>query len=159
MGSRRTSGAAGGRAEMAYELPPGTRCFSLEEASRMLPLVRRIVEDIAAQWRAMEPGVARFQALPEAERRSAAGRAAQEELQAGAAALDGLVAELQELGCHFKGFEDGLVDWYSLYADRPVFLCWKLGEPEIGWWHQVDAGFIGRQPILESQRDAFRGNE
>lgn len=87
----------------------------------MLPLVRRIVEDIVAE---------------EGE-------------------LEELVAELHELGCLFKGVQEGLVDWYSRYAGRPVFLCWKLGEPEIEWWHQLDAGFIGRQPILPDQREAF----
>lgn len=103
------------------------RFFSLEEANRQLPLVRRIVEDILEQHEA--------------------GNA--DEVQA-------LVEELQELGCFFKGFSEGLVDWYSYYADRPVFLCWKLGEREIGYWHQVDAGFMGRQPILPTQREAFR---
>ena len=49
------------------------------------------------------------------------------------------------------------MDWYSYYAGRPVFLCWKLGEPEIAYWHQVDAGFMGRQPILPTERGAFQG--
>jgi hypothetical protein len=113
--------------------PPDVRFFSLEEANRTLPLVRRIVEDIMAQARDDET-----RPDTQAER------------------LRELVRELEGLGCHFKGFQDGLVDWYSLYAGRPVLLCWKLGEPEIGWWHQADAGFLGRQPILDSQRDAFR---
>lgn len=112
-------------------IPPGlsdVRFFDLEEANRQLPLVRRIVEDILAQY--------------------ADGNG--EEVQE-------LMNELHELGCYFKGFREGLVDWYSYYAGRPVFLCWKLGEPGIEHWHQVDAGFIGRQPILPTQRDAFRG--
>lgn len=109
------------------------RFFSLEEANRTLPLVRRIVEDIVDQVR--DSGAAGDE---RAER------------------IGELVRELEALGCHFKGVDDGLVDWYSLYAGRPVLLCWKLGEPEIAWWHQVDAGFRGRQPIPDSQRDAFR---
>lgn len=104
------------------------RFFSLEEANRQLPLVRRIVADIVDRHEAHD----------------------RDELQA-------LVDELHQLGCHFKGFQEGLVDWYSYYAGRPVFLCWKLGEPEIAYWHQVDAGFMGRQPILPTQRDAFQG--
>ena len=103
------------------------RFFALEEANRTLPLVRRIVEDIVEQH----------------------GRGETDQVRA-------LVEELQGLGCYFKGVEEGLVDWYSYYAGRPVFLCWKLGEPRIEWWHQIDAGFVGRQPILPNQRDAFR---
>lgn len=141
---------------MAEDLPPDARFFSLDEASRMLPLVRRIVEDITADWRELEPRITLFRGLPLAERGSESGRALKAELDAGAADLDELVRELQELGCLFKGFGEGLVDWYSLYAGRAVFLCWRLGEPAIEWWHQVDAGFAGRQPILESQRKAFR---
>ena len=108
-------------------LPRDVRCFSLEEANRTLPLVRRIVEDILEMHEAGDRQAVRD-----------------------------LMAELQELGCYFKGLQEGLVDWYSYYAGRPVFLCWKLGEKEIGWWHQVDAGFQGRQPILPDQRGAFR---
>lgn len=138
---------------------PDLRFFSLEEANRMLPLVRRIAGDIASQWAEMEPLLARWQGLTVEARGEPVGRELKAELDTRSGALDELVAELQELGCHFKGFPDGLVDWYSLYAGRPVFLCWKLGEEEIGWWHQVDAGFAGRQPILESQRAAFRAGE
>lgn len=123
----------------------------------MLPLVRRIVEDIGAQWRELEPRLEGYRALVPGAAESAAARELKAEVDARAAAIDELVGELHDLGCLFKGFGEGLVDWYSLYAGRPVFLCWKLGEPEIGWWHQVDAGFAGRQPILDSQRSAFRG--
>lgn len=111
------------------------RFFSLEQANRTLPLVRRIVEDLVEEVRDTETD-----ARERAER------------------VGALVRELEDLGCHFKGIDEGLVDWYSIYAGRPVLLCWKLGEPEIAWWHQVDAGFRGRQPILDSQRDAFRSD-
>ena len=46
-----------------------------------------------------------------------------------------------------EGFEAGLVDFYSLREDRPIFLCWRLGEDRITHWHEVDSGFSGRQPI------------
>jgi hypothetical protein len=107
--------------------PPGPRFFSYEEANRTLPLVRRIVADLLA---AHEDGEV-------------------EEVEA-------LANELHDLGCLFKGFGAGLVDWYSYYAGRPVFLCWKVGEPSIEWWHQIDAGFMGRQPIPPEQHRAFR---
>ena len=135
---------------------PGARFFSLDEANRMLPLVRRIVDDIVERYAAMQPWVARVEALDAAERRGSRGRELSAELEERAKEVDALVTELQDLGCSFKGFGEGLVDWYSLYAGRPVFLCWKRGEPEIGWWHQIDAGFAGRQPILPTQRHAFR---
>ncbi len=134
------------------EQPPA-RYFSLEEAERTLPLVRRIVEDITREYGDVAPMAARLQALG-----GDADAAARDEVEERLERLGDLVSELHELGCLFKGFEEGLVDWYSLYAGRPVFLCWKLGEPRIEWWHQVDAGFVGRQPILDSQRGAFHSD-
>jgi hypothetical protein len=58
--------------------------------------------------------------------------------------------ELEQIGCVFKGFDAGLVDFYSLKEDRLVFLCWRLGEPRITHWHELDTGFTGRQPIDDS---------
>lgn len=124
----------------------------------MLPLVRRIVDDIVEQYGELQGDLTRLGALAPAARAGERGRELKGSIDARAEAVDALVVELQELGCHFKGFQEGLVDWYSLYAGRPVFLCWRRGEAEIGWWHQVDAGFIGRQPILPDQRDAFRSS-
>ena len=60
---------------------------------------------------------------------------------------DWVAAGLETIGCVVKGFEVGLVDFYSLREDRPIFLCWKLGEERITHWHETDTGFAGRQPI------------
>lgn len=122
----------------------------------MLPLVRRIVDDILEEYAELQGSITRLNAVDSGEENAARRRELKEGVDERAARVDALVTELHDLGCYFKGFQDGLVDWFSLYADRPVFLCWKRGEPEIEWWHQVDAGFIGRQPILPHQRHAFR---
>ena len=57
--------------------------------------------------------------------------------------------ELEAVGCVFKGFDAGLVDFHSLREDRVVFLCWRLGEERVTHWHELDAGFRGRQPIAD----------
>jgi hypothetical protein len=59
------------------------------------------------------------------------------------------VDEIQGTGCIIKDIEVGLVDWYALHHGREVLLCWKYGEPEVGWWHDLDAGFAGRRPVSE----------
>ena len=59
------------------------------------------------------------------------------------------VDEIQETGCIIKDIEIGLVDWPALHQGREVLLCWKYGEREVGWWHDIDAGFAGRRPISE----------
>lgn len=52
-----------------------------------------------------------------------------------------------EWGIELKGLEEGLVDFPSDRDGRTVYLCWKQGEDRIEWWHDLDAGFAGRQPL------------
>ncbi len=50
-------------------------------------------------------------------------------------------------GCVIKDLGQGLVDFYALNGDRLIFLCWKLGEPEVSHWHALDGGFATRRPV------------
>ncbi len=58
-----------------------------------------------------------------------------------------IVASFSEYGATVKGLEPGLLDFYGLRDGRLVFLCWRRGESRCEYWHHVDAGFSGRQPI------------
>jgi hypothetical protein len=60
---------------------------------------------------------------------------------------------IQARGCIVKDLDTGLLDFYSLHGDRLVFLCWKLGETEIGHWHTLDGGFATRRPIDQRSED------
>ena len=73
--------------------------------------------------------------------------AARDEVTTHAERINRYLQELEAIGCVFKGFEAGLVDFYSLREDRPIFLCWRLGEDRISHWHEIESGFGGRQPI------------
>ncbi|MCR4339688.1 MAG: DUF2203 domain-containing protein [Gemmatimonadaceae bacterium] len=127
------------------------RLFTLEQANRMLPLIRRIVEDIVqdyARWReqvgVLEVVAAgrRGDSLPnEAEK-------VEEDAQRLAADIERYVTELRELGVDFKGFDQGLVDFPAELDGRLVYLCWKLGEDSVEYWHDVDAGYAGRQKLV-----------
>jgi hypothetical protein len=57
------------------------------------------------------------------------------------------VEAIQEMGVLVKDLDVGLCDFPYLLDGRVVYLCWKLGEPEIRYWHEVEDGFNGRQPI------------
>lgn len=59
------------------------------------------------------------------------------------------VASIEKTGCQVKSVEQGLIDFPCLKEGREVYLCWKYGEDDIGFWHEVDAGFAGRIPITE----------
>lgn len=57
------------------------------------------------------------------------------------------LAKINEWGIELKGLDEGLLDFPSKRDGRTVYLCWKLGEDRIEWWHELDTGFAGRQPL------------
>lgn len=67
------------------------------------------------------------------------------------------LAAIQAQGCVVKDLDQGLLDFYSLLGDRLVFLCWKLGETEIGHWHTLDSGFSKRRPLDRSSLEDPEG--
>jgi hypothetical protein len=127
------------------------RFFTVAEAQRTLPLVRRIVADLMSEYPRWGAAVGRFELLSAGARadwgETAEQAAARDEVTAAASRINEYLKELDAVGCVFKGFDAGLVDFYSLRDDRPVFLCWKLGEARIEHWHELDAGFGGRQRL------------
>ena len=56
--------------------------------------------------------------------------------------------QLETLGCVLKDVSTGLIDFYSLRDGEVVCLCWRVGEERIGFWHRLEDGFAGRQPLL-----------
>lgn len=132
---------------------PAPRIFTVAEAERTLPLVRRIVTDLLAAYPVWRQAVEEYDLLAGAARAEPGEtpplRAAREAITREAERINGYLQELEQIGCVFKGFEAGLVDFYALREDRLVFLCWRLGEEHITHWHEVDAGFAGRRPLDE----------
>ena len=61
--------------------------------------------------------------------------------------LHELVDRIQESGVELKDINSGLLDFRSLRGGREVYLCWRYGEDAISFWHDIDAGFAGRQPL------------
>lgn len=59
------------------------------------------------------------------------------------------VARIDELGVTLREIETGLVDFPALVSGRQVWLCWRLGEGDVEFWHELDSGFGGRQPLAD----------
>ncbi len=127
------------------------KIFSVQEAEETLPLVRRIVTDLTAEFPHWRGAVAEYEMISgsatAADGEAEPLAAAHEKVMVHAERINSCLKELEQIGCIFKGFENGLVDFYALKEDRLVFLCWRMGEQHISHWHEVDAGFDGRQPI------------
>lgn len=75
-----------------------------------------------------------------------------------AASLRSLIEQVQGLGCLIKDLDIGLVDFPTTFRGREVYLCWKLGEPSIAYWHGVDEGFAGRKAIDQDFREHHEGD-
>ena len=124
------------------------KTFSIDQANRALPLVRRIVQDIVDEYARWQEMVKRLDVMAaSAGRDAAAVDRLQRDIQSAARAIDGYVRELTELGVEMKGFDVGLVDFPGEMGGRPVYLCWRLGESSVAHWHERDAGYAGRRPL------------
>ena len=132
------------------------RIFTLSEARRALPEIAAVVAVMRRRMQRLE----QLEVIRSAMRRSTASD--------GAAAVnedDGLSAELSKLrrqlnlllkhlaeqGVEVKDPLRGLIDWRARREGRTVYLCWQPGERTIEWWHELDAGFAGRQRIVASE--------
>jgi hypothetical protein len=125
--------------------------FTVDEANATLPYVQRIVEDIVEEYEQWRDSIYRYEIIA-AESKSDDGETDEQvqlrtEVDDIAQRINDLINELSSVGCIFKGFDGGLVDFHSRRDERDIFLCWKLGEPEVSHWHEVDSGFAGRRPV------------
>ena len=124
------------------------KLFTVEEANALLPTVRGIVKQVQRAY-------ARVSVSKEA------ARVAAEKAKLGGGGIMGgslyvtALSELAEqagrleaLGVQVKDYGRGLIDFPSLRDGRIVLLCWQMGEGnQLEWWHEVEAGFAGRQPL------------
>jgi hypothetical protein len=140
------------------------KVFSVEEANRTLPLVRVIVADLVQLTTEVTERRQRLNHLLAGRERDAEDVYSEElaeverGLQRDMQRLREYIEELRQLGVEPKGGE-GLVDFPAELDGRPVYLCWKLGEAEVLYWHEIDAGFAGRQPLAVDSLSAGETDE
>lgn len=140
--------------------------FSHAEATALLPAVREVFakvrplhEKVVSEAKALsEVGVDPFRLRPvgpEGLSESLARR--RQQLHEIAREVDEALGELMAMGIDVKS-ADGLVDFRSLHDGRVVYLCWQWDEPEIAWWHDLEAGYAGRQPVEDPEDFAGDGS-
>jgi hypothetical protein len=139
---------------MAGNRPVGNKKrFTPEQANAALPLVKVIVQDISNLARSLRDRQERITRL-DGGKRGGLADAYREELQQVQAELERddermqeYLRELTELGIELKDPFSGLIDFPAWMNGHEVYLCWRLGEPEVAFWHELDAGFAGRQKL------------
>jgi hypothetical protein len=120
--------------------------FTLHEANEALTIIRPLMDDLQAIRQdilARQPEV-----WPVVERSAGnGGSQAASKLVKEFERLDALVHQIQETGVLFKDINLGLLDFPAWKDGREVYLCWKYGEVDIAFWHEIEAGYAGRQSI------------
>lgn len=120
--------------------------FTLPEANEALAIIRPLMDEIQAIRR--EILARRPEVWPVVERSAGnGGSQAASKLVEEFEKLDKLVHQIQETGALFKDINLGLLDFPALKDGREVYLCWKYGEEDIAFWHEIEAGYAGRQSI------------
>ena len=130
---------------------PKERLFTLDEALALLPTVRQLIGEMQEAKRELDERsreLDRLLGLSGGNGHLAADvSATREGVRTAGARLEALISELDGLGVELKGIDEGLVDFPSEREGRVVLLCWRQGEETIAWWHEVETGFAGRQPL------------
>lgn len=129
------------------------KTYTLDEANAMLPLLRVILRDITTLANELRD---RYERVVRLQKTQGLDQAHQEEVQQLLAEFEGgqdkmreYEQELEKLGVELKDYYTGLVDFRHLRDGKEVYLCWKLGEPDIAHWHELNSGFSGRQKLAE----------
>ncbi len=120
--------------------------FSLQQANEALTVIRPIMDEVQAirlkiianqpeAWQAIEKSAGN------------GGNKTLSTLVQDFERLDALIHQIMDTGAQVKDINIGLLDFSALRDGHEVYLCWKYGEDDIAFWHEVDAGYAGRQPI------------
>ena len=122
------------------------RYFTLEQANAALEIIRPLMEEIQSIRNniiAHQP-----EAWPAIEKSAGnGGNPTLSKLVEDFDRLDKLLHQILDTGTQVKDINTGLLDFSALRNGHEVYLCWKYGEDQIAFWHEIDAGFAGRQPI------------
>jgi hypothetical protein len=128
------------------------RYFGIDEANIALAEVRPVLEEL----REDRDRVAEIQSSLQRERETNGSAEHAEQLAQREAEIRDLVrrmqkdvAEIDSLGITLREIGTGLIDFPALANGRPIWLCWRLGEGDVEWWHETNAGFEQRQPLSE----------
>lgn len=142
------------------------RFFSLPQAEGLLPEVERLVRSLVQAKQDYDSGEAELDAIKQRVTLLGGISLSREHVlgcrtrkDSAARTLKSVVEKITELGIQIKDPDTGLIDFPTLYRDREVYLCWRLGETGIGFWHHVEDGFRGRQAIDREFLENHRGDD
>jgi hypothetical protein len=126
--------------------PPFPKLFTVDEANALLPTLNMLLQDVARHRDSLREKAPRMDPILRAAGANGGGRAGSE-YGVEAYNLYLTVERIRELGVILKDLDVGLLDFPHERAGRVVFLCWHPPEERVAFWHEIEAGYAGRQPI------------
>ena len=128
--------------------------FTVDEANHKIPWLETVLQAVASLGKNIERLKLDLDNLLRKRSSNGHGNTNQDvadnrkETDAAVDRLRNLAQEINDSGIILKDLERGLVDFPTLWEGREVYLCWLLGESSIQFWHEIDTGFAGRQPLV-----------
>lgn len=130
------------------------KLFDRQEAEKLLPLLGRLLsgaienkkrmEALDQEFTQVQNRILLYGGILPPYRYLAEKRVERESLVSG---IRDSVLRIEQTGCVVKDLDLGLIDFPSIVNEEQVYLCWKLGEERIRYWHRIDEGFAGRKPL------------
>jgi hypothetical protein len=127
------------------------RLFTLNEASQLLPQLRTLLSDAGVEWRRMRELNPEIQKVRDKAPLDGFTPHGVEYIES-VMQLMLLLHEVKDLGVEVKDIDKGLCDFPYVRNGRKVYLCWHKGEDSIAYWHDLETGFAGREPLDETDR-------
>lgn len=122
------------------------RYFTVTEADALLPRLTTLLDQLRAARKAIRAARADLLPVLEAAAGNGGSRKAGDLLPEFRRMEEAMLA-IREIGCELKDIDLGLLDFPALRENHEVYLCWRYGEDRIRYWHEMDEGFAGRQPL------------
>ena len=127
------------------------RIFTLAEAQGLIPQLRSLLGEISEAWnhmRELNPDIQKARDAAAFDGFSKSGV----EYVGLVSHLMLLIHQIKDMGVHLKDAGKGLCDFPYMRQGRVVYLCWQLGEERIEYWHDIESGFAGREPLDETDK-------
>ena len=124
--------------------------FTVEEARALVPQLRELLETMRAEKEELDEKSEALQELAPAMNgngHAVMSASLEQEMKRLIDAIQEKIERITRLGVEVKDIDRGLVDFPSLRDGRVVYLCWLVSEPTVSYWHDIETGFIGRQPL------------
>ena len=141
------------------------KLFTVEEANRLLPQLDTLVKELRQKRDVISTLEVEIDLLEMVSEKDDSGAPSSpvldrklEEYQKHVDHFYAVLEKVHGFGCFLKDIDMGLIDFYSMYQGRVVYLCWRAGEKEVSSWHEVGSGFTHRRP-LELRHDETGSSE